>query len=63
MDNFVSTDENIDGCKYYIIDFLNIFSDYREIIYKKKNIDFHSVKHNNKEQDTIGFFKLFFSLS
>ena len=61
MDNFVSTDENTDGCKYYIIDFLNIFSDYREIIYKKKNIDFHSVKHNNKEQDTIGFFKLFFT--
>ena len=61
MDNFVNTDENTNKDKYYIIDFLNIFSDYREIIYKKKNIDFHSVKHNNKEQDTIGFFKLFFT--
>lgn len=61
MDNFVNLDENIEGSKYYIIDFLNIFSDYREIIYKKKNIDFHSVKHSNKEQDTLGFFKLFFT--
>ena len=47
--------------KYYIIDFLNIFSDYREILYKKKDIDFHSVKHNNKEKDTLGFFQLFFT--
>ena len=45
----------------YIVDFFNIFSDFREIKYKKQNIDFHSVKHNNKEQDTYDFFKLFFS--
>lgn len=45
----------------YIVDFLNIFSDFREIKYKKQNIDFHSVKHSNKEQDTYDFFKLFFS--
>ena len=45
----------------YIVDFLNIFSDFREIKYKKDNIDFHSVKHCNKEQDTYDFFKLFFS--
>lgn len=45
----------------YIVDFLNIFSDFREIKYKKKNVDFHSVKHSNKEQDTYDFFKLFFS--
>lgn len=45
----------------YIVDFLNIFSDFREIKYKKDNIDFHSVKHSNKEQDTYDFFKLFFS--
>jgi hypothetical protein len=45
----------------YIVDFLNIFSDFREIKYKKENIDFHSVKHSNKEQDTYDFFKLFFS--
>ena len=35
----------------YIIDFLNIFSDFREIKYKKENIDFHSTKHLNKEQE------------
>ena len=45
----------------YIVDFLNIFSDFREIKYKKDNIDFHSVKHSNKEQDTYDFFKLFFT--
>ena len=45
----------------YIVDFLNIFSDFREIKYKKDNIDFHSVKHCNKEQYTYYFFKLFFS--
>lgn len=45
----------------YIIDFLNIFSDFREIKYKKENIDFHSTKHLNKEQDTYDFFKLFFT--
>lgn len=47
--------------KIYIVDFLNIFSDFREIKYKKDNIDFHSVKHSNREQDTYDFFKLFFS--
>jgi hypothetical protein len=45
----------------YIIDFLNIFSDFREIKYKKENVDFHSTKHLNKEQDTYDFFKLFFT--
>lgn len=45
----------------YIIDFLNIFSDFREIKYKMENIDFHSVKHDNKEKDTYDFFKLFFT--
>lgn len=45
----------------YIIDHLNTFSDYREIKYKMKNIDFHSVKHENKEIDTIEFFELFFT--
>jgi hypothetical protein len=46
---------------FYVCDFLNIFSDFREIKYKKENIDFHCVKHNNKEQDTIDFFDLFFT--
>jgi hypothetical protein len=45
----------------YIVDFLNIFSDFREIKYKKSNIDFHNVKHHNKMQDTIDFFDLFFT--
>jgi hypothetical protein len=45
----------------YIIDFLNIFSDFREIKYKKYNIDFHSVKHLNKIKDTYDFFELFFT--
>jgi hypothetical protein len=45
----------------YVIDFLNIFSDFREIKYKKENIDFHLTKHLNKEQDTYDFFKLFFT--
>jgi hypothetical protein len=40
---------------------LNIFSDFREIKYKRQNIDFHSVKQSNKEKDTYDFFKLFFS--
>jgi hypothetical protein len=45
----------------YIIDFLNIFSDYREVKYAKNNIDFHTVKHFNKEKDTKEFFDLFFT--
>lgn len=45
----------------YIVDFLNIFSDFREIKYKMSNIDFHSVKHVNKEKDTLDFFKIFFT--
>ena len=47
--------------RIYIVDFLNIFSDFREIKYKKDNIDFHSVKHIHKKQDTLDFFKLFFT--
>ncbi len=45
----------------YIVDFFNIFSDFREIKYKQSNVDFHSVKHNNKAQDTKDFFDLFFT--
>lgn len=45
----------------YIIDYMNTWSDYREIKYKKLNIDFHSVKHINKEEDTLGFFNVFFN--
>lgn len=45
----------------YITDYMNTWSDFREIKYKIKNIDFHSVKHINKEIDTIEFFELFFT--
>jgi hypothetical protein len=47
--------------RIYIIDFFNIFSDYREMKYKKLNVDFHSTKHINKEQDTQDFFDIFFT--
>lgn len=47
--------------KFYIIDFFNIFSDFREIKYKKININFHHIKQSNKKQDTFDFFKLFFT--
>ena len=45
----------------YVGDYLNLFSDFREMKYKKENVDFHQVKHNNKEKDTIEFFELFFT--
>jgi hypothetical protein len=45
----------------YVIDFLNVFSDFREIKYKMCNIDFHLVKHINKISDTEDFFKFFFT--
>lgn len=47
--------------RIYIVDFFNIFSDFREIKYKKSNIDFHNVKQRNKQQDTSDFFELFFT--
>lgn len=45
----------------YVIDHLNVFSDFREIKYKRENIDFHSIKHINKVEDTFAFFDLFFT--
>ncbi len=45
----------------YVVDFLNIFSDFREIKYKLLNIDFHNIKYETIEQDTLEFFKLFFN--
>jgi hypothetical protein len=47
--------------KIYIVDFFNVFSDFREIKYKRDNIDFHSIKHTNKIKDTYDFFELFFT--
>ena len=44
----------------YIIDFFNVFSDYRETYYKKIKVDFHSVKHATLLKDTRDFFDLFF---
>ena len=38
MEFVINKNEEYDN--YYIIDFLNIFSDYREIIYKKKKYRF-----------------------
>jgi hypothetical protein len=45
----------------YIVDFLNIFSDFREIKYKKNKIDFHNVKNENILNDTLDFFNVFFT--
>lgn len=45
----------------YIVDFFNIFSDYREIKYKMDNVDFHAVKHIHKKKDTLAFFDVFFT--
>jgi hypothetical protein len=47
--------------KIYVCDMLNIFSDYREIKYIKKNINFHDIKHTNLREDTITFFNMFFT--
>jgi hypothetical protein len=38
-----------------------VFSDYREVMYNKKNIDFHAVKHHNVSRDTLRFFDMFFT--
>ncbi len=46
----------------YIVDYFNIFSDYREIYYRNKGIDFHKVKYNNLLVDTERFFKIFFTI-
>lgn len=45
----------------YVVDFLNIFSDFREIKYKQNKIDFHNVKNENILNDTCDFFEMFFT--
>jgi hypothetical protein len=45
----------------YIVDFFNIFSDFREIKYKKLGIDFHSCKYDRIKEDTLEFFDVFFT--
>lgn len=46
------------GNKTIVIDFLNVFSDFREIKYSTTN--FHVIKHMHKHKDTIDFFQFFF---
>jgi len=45
----------------YIVDFLNVFSDYREILYKQSHINFHDIKHYTRQKDTFDFFDNFFT--
>ncbi len=45
----------------YVVDFFNVFSDYRETYYNKFGVDFHTVKYKNIRKDTVEFFDLFFS--
>lgn len=51
-----NTSQNI-----YICDFLNIFSDFREVKYKKTDVNFHDLKYANIKDDTEDFFRLFFT--
>lgn len=44
----------------YIVDFLNVFSDFREMRYKLYNIDWKDVMHSKFEKDLNIFFKWFF---
>ena len=44
----------------YVIDFFNVFSDYRETYYKNLGMNFHNVKYTNLLEDTVNFFNLFF---
>lgn len=43
-----------------IIDFFNIFSDFREIKYQKLNINFHDIKYQTMRSDLFEFFHMFF---
>jgi hypothetical protein len=43
----------------YIIDFLNVFSDYREMLYKKQKLDFHTFKDANLQTDLENYFVFF----
>jgi hypothetical protein len=45
----------------YIVDMLNVFSDFRETYYKRQNVDFHSVKYQNLHKDSYIFFDVFFN--
>lgn len=43
-----------------IVDFFNIFSDFREIKYQKLNINFHDIKYQTMHNDLYEFFQMFF---
>lgn len=47
--------------KVCITDYLNVFSDFREIKYKRLGLNFHTLKYTNKKEDTFDFFELFFT--
>ena len=47
--------------KIYVIDFLNVFSDYRELKYKIMGINFHKIKYKTLYNDTVEFFQFFFT--
>lgn len=55
------TNDKIRDNKIFTIDYMNVWSDYREVKYKKLGVDFHDVKHKNKETDTLEFFSIFFN--
>jgi len=59
--NILSPTRKLHSKTIYTVDYLNLWSDFREMKYKKENVDFHKVKHDNKEKDTIQFFELFFT--
>lgn len=56
-----NTNDNANSNKIFVCDYMNTFSDYREVKYKKLGIDFHDVKHTNKKTDTLEFFDIFFN--
>lgn len=45
----------------FVIDFFNVFSDYRETYYNRLGVDFHTVKYKTIIKDTCAFFELFFT--
>ena len=46
----------------YVVDYFNVFSDYREVYYKNNSKDFHETKYKTIKQDTESFFDVFFTL-
>lgn len=59
--SFAECKLNINSKKVYIIDYLNIWSDFRELKYKHENIDYKTRIHKSKVADTYEFFDFFFN--